>query len=440
MEAAVAAPTYRTPVTEEITAFDLPVTGALPPELSGDYIRNGPNAKPGAKDTHVFLGDGMLHGIRIENGRARAYRNRWVRTRSFSEPNAKYVRMNGTLDLTVAVANTNVVAHGGKLLALVESSFPTAVDRELGTGGIYDFDGALTTPFAAHPHVCPATGEMHAFGMSIRPGALTYHRIAANGTLIESRPIPVKGVTMMHDFAITAKHAIFMDLPITFDMLRALRGAMPYHWNAKYGARLGVVKRDDPAVPVQWIEIDPCYVFHVANAYDDGDTIVMDVVHYKELWRKDAGTFDPTTLKRWTIDTQAGRVSETLLDGASVEFPRFDERRTGLPHRYIYTVGASATGEGSRELRKFDVVTGAATAHAFGAGHVPGEAVFAPRGAGEDDGWLMCYVYDPDRDRSDFVVLDAQDVAAGPVATVALPARVPLGFHGNWIDDAAGVR
>ena len=436
MAIAAAASMYKTPVTDEIEAFDLAVEGALPPELFGDYIRNGPNPMPGAKTAHVFLGDGMLHGIRLEGGRARAYRNRWVRTRAFVE-HASYVKMNGKADLTVAVANTNVVSHAGRLLALVEVSFPSEVTRELQGGSPYDFDGALTAPFTAHPKVCPRTGEMHAFGMSLLPGGLTYYRIDASGTLVESRPIPVKGTTMMHDFALTDRHAVFMDLPMTFDMVRAMRGAMPYKWNPKYGARLGVLSRADSSKPVQWIEIPPCYVFHVANAYDAGDTIVMDVVHYPDLWRDDPNVFTPTTLRRWTIDTVAGTVRETILDERKVEFPRIDERLTGNAYRYTYGVAVGATGDGSGEVRKYDLVTGTSTEHAFGPGRTPGETVFVPGGAGEDAGWLMCYVYDAARDRSDFVVLDATDLAAPPVATVALPARVPLGFHGNWIPDNA---
>ena len=425
---------YGVPVSAEIEAFDLPVEGALPPELFGDYIRNGPNPPPGAKE-HLFIGDGMLHGIRLEHGRARAYRNRWVRTRAFVE-HAPYVRLNGTVDLTVGSANTNVVAHGNRLLALVESSFPTEVTRDLATIGTYDFDGRLKHPFTAHPKLCPRTGELHAFGMQMRPGSLTYYRIDAGGALIESRDIPVRGVTMMHDFALTERYAIFLDLPIVFDVLLGMRGKFPYRWSDKYGARLGIVDRNDPSVAVRWLEIEPCYIFHVLNAYEDGDAIVLDTVRYATLWKNGNDTFEPTTLHRYTIDVAGGRVSEATLDERSVEFPRVDERLTGSRNRYGYGVAVGATGRGERLLRKYDLADGSSSEHNFGTGRTPGEVVFVPGGAGEDAGWLMCYVYDAGRDRSDFVVLDASDVTKAPVAVVPLPARVPLGFHGNWIAGA----
>jgi len=427
---------YRTPVSTEIEAFDLPVEGALPPELCGDYIRNGPNPRGDAKRSHLFIGDGMLHGIRIENGRALVYRNRWVRTRSFVE-HAPQVRLNGTVDLTVGVANTNIIAHGKRLLALVESSFPTEVTRELATTGVYDYDGALKGPFSAHPHRDPRTGELHGFGMQFRPAALFYYRIDPAGTLVESRNIPVKGATMMHDFAISENYVTFMDLPIVFDMLLGMRGKFPYRWSDKYGARLGVLDRRDAQAAVRWFEIEPCYVFHVMNAVEHGDEIRLDVVRYEELWRKGNDSFDPTTLHRFTIDLAAGCVSETTLDERSIEFPRTDERQTGSAYRYGYAVAVGGTGEGSKELRKFDLQTGTSVDHNFGPGRVPGEMVFVPAASGEDAGWMVGYVYDAARDRSDFVVLDASNIAAPPVASVQLPVRVPLGFHGNWIPDNA---
>lgn len=429
---------YEMPVATEVEAFDLPVTGTLPRELTGRYVRNGPNPRPGAAEAHLFVGDGMLHGVRIEAGKARWYRNRWVRTRAFLE-DAPYVSRLGKIDLTVGVANTNVIAHGGRVLALVESSYPCEVTPELETRGVYDFGGKLRTPFTAHPKLCPRTGELHAFGMHLFPGALTYHRIDAAGRLFESRKIPVKGTTMMHDFALTERFAIFMDLPVLFDLGRAMKKEMPFRWSDSYGARLGVVSRSDARAPVRWFEIEPCYVFHVLNAHEEGDLVTLDVVRYQELWRETTHGFARSTLHRWTIDLARGSVTESTIDDRPVEFPRCDERRTGSAYRFGYAVQSAGSERpgGGAALVKFDLARGTSACRTFAPGERPGETIFipAPGGDVEDDGWLMCYVYDGASGSSRLLVLDASDVAAAPLASVALPQRVPLGFHGNWIPD-----
>lgn len=432
----IATQRFTTAVSDEIEAVDLPVFGSLPPELCGDYVRNGPNPAPGSPAGHAFLGDGMLHGVRLDGGRARAYRNRWVRTRSFLGQTT-YLKAFGRIDLTASVANTSVIAHAGRLFALVESSLPYEVTRSLDTLGPHDFAGRLKTPFTAHPRRCPRTGELHAFGMSLMPGRLTYHRVDAVGALIESRPIKIARVTMMHDFALTDKSAIFFDLPVIFDLKRAVRGAMPYRWDDTHRARIGVVPRDRAAGRVRWFPIEPCFVFHFANAYETADRIVIDAIRYPDLWR-DATEIGDGSLYRWTIDRRTGSVSETVLDDTRIEFPRYDERRTGTQHRYTYAV-ADDDGTG-RAVVRYDVRDGAQQVHRFVPGTFPGEFTFVPAhaGAAEDAGWLIGFAYDAARDVSDLVVLDASDIAAPPVATVALPVRVPFGFHGNWIaDDAA---
>ena len=256
-------------MTDELTEFDLPVEGAIPAELDGWYLRNGPN--PRQATAHWFTGDGMIHGVRIEGGRAAWYRNRWVRTDSFKEDFPLY-NADGTRNLRASVANTHVVNHAGKTLALVESSLPYEISNDLETLGAYDFGGKLVDSMTAHPKICPTTGELHFFGYgSIFEPYVTYHRADANGELTINRPLDVKAHTMMHDFALTAEHVIFMDLPIVFNLDVAIKGEgdMPYRWSDEYGARFGVMRRDDPFGPVRWFDIDPCYVFHVANAFDD---------------------------------------------------------------------------------------------------------------------------------------------------------------------------
>ncbi len=417
------------PVADELSEYDLSVQGVIPPEINGWYLRNGPN--PRAANAHWFAGDGMIHGVRLEGGAAKWYRNRWVRTDSFVEDFPLY-NADGSRNLRAAVANTHVVNHAGKTLALVESSFPYEISNELETLGAYDFGGKLTNSMTAHPKICPTTGEMHFFGYgSLFEPYVTYHRVAADGELIINRPVDVKAHTMMHDFAMTADHVVFMDLPIVFDLEVAGKGEgdMPYRWSDSYGARFGVLRRDDPFGAIRWFDIDPCYIFHVANAFDDANSIVLQAARYPELWRNDGGFGEQAVLWEWRIDLNAGTVTERQLDDRSIEFPRIDDRLAGLAARYSVSVGDA-------DLVRHDLSTGAAETHSFGPA-VSGEAVFVPAAgpADESSGWYLSYVYDPVRDGSDLVILDASNFGGPPVATIALPRRVPFGFHGNWVSD-----
>jgi len=432
-------PIFRTgdyaPVPDELTAFDLAVEGAVPAELNGWYLRNGPN--PREAGGHWCTGDGMIHGVRLENGRAAWYRNRWVRTESFEQPFPVY-NPDGSRNLHSSIANTHVIRHAGKTLALMEFSLPYEITNDLKTLGAYDFGGKLMDSMTAHPKICPTTGELHFFGCgNIFEPHVTYHRANADGELIINRPIDVPGLTLMHDFALTAEHVVFMDLPLVFNLRLALAQQderdLPYRWDDSYGARLGVLRRDDPYGPVRWLDVDPCYVFHIANAYDSGNSIVLEVVRYPEMWRNSSEFEVDAALWRWTIDLDAGDVEETQLDDRGVEFPRVDDRLVGAAARYSVAVGSGC-------LVRYDLDRGIASEHRFGAAGVPGapgEAVFAPSPGRSDElsGWYLTYVYDPVRDGSDLVIIDASDFEGEPVARVRLPRRVPHGFHGNWIPD-----
>jgi carotenoid cleavage oxygenase len=220
---------------------------------------------------------------------------------------------------------------------------------------------------------------------------------------------------------------------------------MPYFWSDDYPARLGLIDRSDVDGPVRWLDVDPCYVFHPMNAYDDADgNVVVDVVRYDETFAHDLfgpGSTHGTTLDRWTIDARRATLASERLDDVSQEFPRIDERLTGRVHRYGYTAEADLAGEVAplRGLRKHDLVAGRVERHDVGAGRHAGEPVFVPAApdAGEDHGWILSVVYDETTDSSDVIVVDATDVAAPPVATVHLRRRVPYGFHGVWIRGAS---
>ena len=439
---------HMAPVADEIEAYELPVAGALPPELTGRYLRNGPNPLPGEDPGHWFAGHGMLHGVRLRDGRAEWYRNRWVRTGALA--GRRYLSEDGTIDRTAVHANTHVIEHSGRILALVESGFPYEVTGELDTVGPVDFDGRLTTAMTAHPKIDPATGELHFFGYGVLPPYVTYHRLSADGQLVQSAPIEVPGPTMMHDFAITENHAVFLDLPMTFQP----RQGLPFGWSDEYGARLGVMPLARPG-EVRWFEIDPCFVFHVGNAHEDAaGRIVLDLARYSrdsiaDLWESIGGARHPTgpgaaaavtglaRINRFTLDPATGTASAVELDERGVEFPTVDDDLVGRPSRYLYAVADSGA---DAAIVRFDGQLGTTTAYELGTDVVAGEAVFVPASGAdraEDDGWLVSIITRRDGSASQLLVLDATDVAGEPVAAVTLPRGVPAGFHGSWIPDPA---
>jgi carotenoid cleavage dioxygenase len=426
------------PVADELTAFDLPITGAIPPSLSGRYLRNGSNPKSGDAG-HWFFGDGMVHGIRLDGGRAEWYRNRYVQTTKLRS-GLDSMDPEALFDPTASAANTHVLAHAGRIWALEEGHLPYELGPELDTIGCENFDGKLTTAFTAHPKLCPETGELHFFGYSPVAPFLTYHVLDASGALVHSAEITVPAGTMMHDFMITRDHAIFMDLPVVFDLSNL---QAPLKWDESYGARIGIVPRMGADADVRWFEIDPCYVFHPLNAYVDGDTVVCDVGRHEYMWRRSMNDFPPSYMYRWTFDLASGSTSEQQLDGDAHAFPRVDDRVVGLQHRFGWGVaprgGGDSTFADAGTVVKWDFETGTQSHYDFGPQASPGEFVFVQDddAAGEDEGWAIGLVYDAAEDSSDLVILDATAPGTHPVARVHLPQRVPFGFHGSWIDDTA---
>jgi carotenoid cleavage dioxygenase len=437
------------PVKEEVDAVDLPVTGSLPPELNGRLLRIGPNpiAEQDPATYHWFTGDGMLHAVHLRDGQAVSYRNRWVRTDqacdALGEP-----RVGGADEswpMGSAVSNTHVVPHAGRIFALVENALPMEVDGDLNTLGRWDYNGALRSAMTAHPKVDPETGELLFFGYDIfGPPYLRFHVADASGALVRSEAIDIPGPAMIHDFAITKDHVVFFDLPVVFDMDLVASGMFPFGWKPDtYGARVGVMPRSGGNADVQWVDVEPCYVFHPLNAYDDGDRVVVDVVRHQSMFASDKNgpSGGQPTLDRWTIDLNARKVLEERVSDHPQEFPRIDDRLAGRRHRYGYGTyfGTDGNGVALGGLVKHDLVAGTSQIHDFGPGLSASEGVFVPASdnAGEDEGWVLSVVYDDAAGSSSLAVLDATDFAAAPVATVSLPQRVPFGFHGNWVPDPA---
>jgi carotenoid cleavage dioxygenase len=444
------------PVNDEVDAAQLPVRGQLPSGLRGMFLRNGPNPMFEPKGRyHIFDGDGMLHGVTLDGEGGAQYRNRWVRTEGLAieqrAGRAIYGGMaNGDFPSPEEtgggppvknVANTNVIRHAGKILCLWEAGAPTEVSAALDTIGTYDFAGALTGPFTAHPKLDPVTGAMYAFGYSAIPPYLRLYVVAPDGTLARTVDLDLPAPVMMHDFVITERHAVFLDAPAVFDFAAFAEGKPMLQWKPELGTRLGVLDRDGDGSDVTWIETDPCYVFHFLNAFSraDGRQVVVDACRLDkmDIGLETAGEMtrvDPW-LHRYTIDLDARRVSYEQIAELPGDFPRVPAALEGREQRYGY-YASFASGQAGVEfdaVTKVDFTTGASVTHRYGDTAVAGEAVFAPDpdGRDEDSGWLCNYVTDRTTMTTDFVVLDAQTL--DEAARVSLPQRVPFGFHGNWL-------
>ncbi|MEM9131784.1 MAG: carotenoid oxygenase family protein [Actinomycetota bacterium] len=435
------------PVSEELTAFDLPVEGRIPEELEGRLLRNGPNPidTPDPTSHHWFLGDGMVHGVRLRGGKAEWYRNRWVG----SSRTAALLDRSAAGEIAASIGpNTNVIGHAGRTYAIVEAGTkPVELTYELETLCTNGFEQTLVNGFSAHPKYDPLTGEMHAmcYAPTELGSIIQYVVIGPDGEMTKTVPIELPTMPMIHDMALTQTYAVVMDLPVAVDLDLAISGSQfPLRWFDDYDARLGLLPRAAvDASEIIWCEIEPCYAFHPLNSYDTPDgRVIIDICRYERLFDLDRhGPFRDSLpqLERWTVDPGARRVTREVIDERFQEFPRVAGSALNLPYRYGYTTGV---GDELAQWRfgstfKHDLEKGTSQEFDHGPGRGAGEPVFVSRAGGteEDDGWLLTVVHDEATDGSELVILDARDLDQPEVARVTLPGRVPNGFHGNWVRD-----
>lgn len=436
------------PVRDESTIENLPVTGRIPEELDGRLLRIGPNpvVDPDPETYHWFTGTGMVHGLWLRGGAAVTYRNRYVRSDDAvtalggpETPGPRHGMGGGT-------ANTNVISHAGTTFAIVEAGgLPMELTDELETVARSDFGATLPGSFTAHPKVDPDTGELHAVVYYWEWDYIQYVVVGVDGRVRKTVNVPVPGGPMVHDCGLTQTRVVLFDLPCIFNLDRAMSGAtFPYGWQPEYGARVGLLPREGEAGDTVWCELDdPCYVFHPLNAYDDGDRVIMDVAVHPRMFdeSRNGPNEGGPTFERWTVDPTRRRVGRELISDRAQEFPRLDERLVGRKHRYGYTAAFASNDSVfvTGNILKHDLVAGTVMEHDLGGGRSTQEPVFVPKhaDAAEDEGWVLAYTHDPNRDAADVVIIDAQDFTAAPVATIHLPVRVPFGFHGNWVSSGA---
>jgi carotenoid cleavage dioxygenase-like enzyme len=432
------------PMDRELDLTELAVDGTIPAGLDGRYLRIGPNpVDPDPASYHWFVGDGMVHGIRIADGRALWYRNRWIRSEAVAA-SLGVQPAPGPRHLFDTV-NTNVVGIAGRTFALVEAgSYPVELGDTLEQQRFNPFEGTLRGSFSAHPHLDPLTGELHAICYEgPDPSRIRHVVVGPEGLVTRELAIPVRDGPMIHDCALTARFVIILDLPVTFSMRTLLAGhGFPYRWNPEHPARIGLLPRTGEAGDIIWCEMEPAFAFHVANAYDRPDGLVeLDVCAYPTMFAGSTQGPDnlPRGLERWTIDPATRRVEVRTIDAAPQDFPRIDERLFGQPHRFIYSMAlpehAGSAMTGATKLYRHDLSTGVRQVHDFGPGRHPGEFVFVPKSPAsrEQEGWLMGLVVDLPKRRTELAILDCEDFEGSPAAVVHLPHRVPPGFHGNWI-------
>ena len=435
------------PVADEVTAFDLQVIGELPTELEGRYLRNGPNplTAPDVATHHWFMGDGMVHGVRLRGGQAEWYRNRYVGSSSLAARRGQPDIAGPNWNDSPTGPNTNVGGFAGTTWAMVEAGgCPVELTYELETVGRNDFFGTLPGAFTAHPKVDAHTGEMHAmvYAWAQWMDHVQYVVVAPDGRVRRTVDIPLPGMSMIHDMSLTQRYAVVYDMPVTVDLDLAFAGRFPFRWTPDYGCRLGLLPREGGAADITWVEAPISYAFHPLNAYDTPDgKVVIDLCRYDKMFDADIlGPFGDNLprLERWVLDPVSRTTAVTVIDETSNEFPRHRGSLTGKPYRYGYCASPQVNDPTAGwPTLKHDLEARTRQSFDHGVGRAAGEPVFIgrPGGTAEDDGWLMTLVHDLGRSSAELVVLDAQDFDRGYVAQVMLPQRVPFGFHGNWVRD-----
>jgi len=474
-------PTFLTidePFRFEGDLYDLEVEGEIPAALNGTFYRVGPDQAypPRLGDANPFNGDGMVTSFRIQNGHC-DMKHRWVMTDRLKAERAArrglfgHYRNPFTDDPSVkgvqrTVSNTNVLMHAGQLLAIKEDGPPYAMDPvTLETKQLWDWNGQMTaTTFTAHPKIDPSTGALYGYSYAAKGEASddiavwSFDKTGKKSWEIWFKS-PYPG--MIHDCAISEHYIVLPLMPTVMDLERLKRGGILFQWEPTYDQVYIVVPRGGDAKDVRFFRAPNAMPGHVINAFDEAGKLYLDlpVASDNVFWffpDKD-GKFPPpgsfgTEITRWCFDMndRNSKAVPTVFSRMAAEFPHIDDRYVGNAHRYAFMQATDPTKPYNAEragpimgfffntFLTLDTRTGKADTWFAGDTSSTQEPVFAPKNtkSAEGEGYVMGIVNRRAENRSDLVILDAQRMSEGPVATIKIPVRLKYGIHGNWVPAA----
>lgn len=455
---------HHQPVRFESTAPDLIIEGEIPADLAGVFYRNGPEPLYPTRegDYHWFDGDGMIYAFHIADGRA-SMLNRWAKTEKFKLERAAGKRLFGmfgnpmTADASVQgkaynTANTNIILHGGKLLALMEGAPALELSPyDLETLGEETYAGSITTTFSAHPKVDHFTGELVNIGAMVNgpmgQPQIRYDVIDRSGAVTKAERIDMPNNALMHTFFLTENWAVFPVIPIDVSLPRFMQGGPMTAWVNNRPTQMAVMPRNGTAQDVRWFDFDARHMFHELNVWEENGKIIADVAaaNGTALFPDEQGirrSHQDTqqSLRRWTIDVSAANLGmkEETLNERDVQFPRPDDRfmtrKTRHSFANINLNSRDGRTDGMDAVLRYDTQAGSEDIYHFGDGTSCGEFIFAPRlgATDEADGYAMSLIHRGGSATSELAIFHALDIASGPVALIHIPFRVPAGFHCNF--------
>jgi carotenoid cleavage dioxygenase-like enzyme len=428
------------PVFKELFIKELKVTGEIPHDLDGVYLRNGPNPKfKPTRYIYPFSGDGMIHGIYFDNGKV-YYRNKWVNT----ERLVNDTKAGQSLSVNTELSNTNVLMHGGKLLSLNDGGMPYELSPELETKSKFKFKGEVRNA-TAHPRIDPETGEMHyAYYSRVQAPYLTYYVVSKDGDVLRETHVAIPNATMIHDMVLTKNYAVILDCPVKFDIEKAKQGKNPFTWEVQKGTVAYVFNRNDHSEAPIVIKTEPFFVWHFFNGFEKDGAIHIDMVRHDEVpFIKENRTYQylPTYFHRMSLNLSKREATHTRLDDRRIEYPTIDPRATGADYRFGYSAVISKEHLNKKlpeyfaQSVQYDARNNTSKVHSYGLGKYTGEVAFIPRKnkKSETDGYAISFVFDENANTSEVVILDVANFDKKPLAVIHLPIRVPNGLHGNWV-------